>query len=387
MKRRIFGLVAIAIILCPWSRVGADTLSDLAAESNRVSQETADFEAQMADTLAQVNTVYAQLEQVRTAYDKAQKDVAATQKKIAKTKKQLVARKAAMDQQMRELQVASEDDSILNLILSAKDIPDIISRTMRLRQFRRMQVEKFQSVEDMSVKLEKLEASQVKKEEQLASDAAAYQAEADAFSGKLATLKAEIAANQAQLDQLAQSKAAEEKRLADEKAAAEAAAKAEAEARAKEEAEAAAKAEAEAQAKAEAETAKASEETSTPSASASKESAAPTPAPVVPETPATSSGGRTLTVETTAYSSDGNDALAPGHITATGIDLWVNPMVIAVDPSVIPLGSIVEVPGYGVAIAGDTGGAIRGNKIDVHFPTTAQCIQWGRRSVTIKILE
>jgi cystine transport system substrate-binding protein len=362
MKRRLLGMVAIAVILCPLTRVGADTLSDLQAESDRVSQETANFEAQMADTLAQVNAVYANLEQVRTAYDQAQADVAETKEKIAKTRDQLAARKEAMDQQMRELQVASEDDSILNLILSAKDIPDIISRTMRLSQFRRMQVEKFQSVEDMAVKLEKLEASQVKKEEQLASDAAAYQAEADAFSGKLATLKTEIAANQAQLDQLASSKAAEEKRLADEKLAADKVA-----------AEAAEKAREEALAE---EAAKDS----------SKESAKPS-TPAAPSAPSTSGGGRTLTVTSTAYSSDGNDPLAPGHITATGIDLWVNPMVIAVDPSVIPLGSIVEVPGYGVAIAGDTGGAIKGNKIDVHFPTTAQCIQWGRRTVTIKILE
>ena len=46
--------------------------------------------------------------------------------------------------------------------------------------------------------------------------------------------------------------------------------------------------------------------------------------------------------------------------TAMGIDLRQNPQVVAVDPSVIPLGSMVEVSGYGIAIAGDTGGAIKG---------------------------
>src|SRR5699024_7363548 len=57
-------------------------------------------------------------------------------------------------------------------------------------------------------------------------------------------------------------------------------------------------------------------------------------------------------------------------ITATGIDLNKNPnaKVVAVDPSVIPLGSRVWVSGYGEAIAGDTGGAIKGNRIDLHFP-------------------
>lgn len=72
--------------------------------------------------------------------------------------------------------------------------------------------------------------------------------------------------------------------------------------------------------------------------------------------------------------------------TAMGIDLRQNPQVVAVDPNVIPLGSMVEVSGYGIAIAGDTGGAIKGNIIDVHFPTVEQCIQWGRRSVTVTVI-
>ena len=61
-------------------------------------------------------------------------------------------------------------------------------------------------------------------------------------------------------------------------------------------------------------------------------------------------------------------------------------MAIAVDPSVIPLGTLVEVQGYGVALALDTGGAIKGNIIDVHFPTVAQCKVWGRRMVQVRIL-
>lgn len=61
--------------------------------------------------------------------------------------------------------------------------------------------------------------------------------------------------------------------------------------------------------------------------------------------------------------------------------------VIAVDPKVIPLGSKVWVEGYGNAIAGDTGGAIKGNKIDVFIPTQSQALKWGRKNVKIKILK
>lgn len=76
-------------------------------------------------------------------------------------------------------------------------------------------------------------------------------------------------------------------------------------------------------------------------------------------------------------------------ITATGINLKTNPTmkVIAVDPSVIKLGTKVYVEGYGYAIAGDTGGSIKGNKIDVFFPTKNEAFKWGRKNVKIKILE
>ncbi|MFP9075894.1 3D domain-containing protein, partial [Enterococcus faecalis] len=71
----------------------------------------------------------------------------------------------------------------------------------------------------------------------------------------------------------------------------------------------------------------------------------------------------------------------------TGQNLLENPMAVAVDPSVIPLGTRLYVEGYGEAIASDTGGAIKGNIIDVQFPTNAQCEQWGRRTVQVPILD
>ena len=90
-------------------------------------------------------------------------------------------------------------------------------------------------------------------------------------------------------------------------------------------------------------------------------------------------------VSSTAYTANCNGC---SGITATGINLRANPdmKVIAVDPSVIPLGTRVYVEGYGYAVAGDTGGAIVGNKIDVFFPDKASAYRWGRKRVKIKIL-
>ncbi|MDC7794522.1 LysM peptidoglycan-binding domain-containing protein [Bacillus altitudinis] len=92
-----------------------------------------------------------------------------------------------------------------------------------------------------------------------------------------------------------------------------------------------------------------------------------------------------MTVTATAYTA--NDGGISG-ITATGVNLNKNPnaKVIAVDPNVIPLGSKVYVEGYGEAIAADTGGAIKGNKIDVHVPSKSQAKNWGVKSVKVKVL-
>jgi 3D (Asp-Asp-Asp) domain-containing protein len=79
------------------------------------------------------------------------------------------------------------------------------------------------------------------------------------------------------------------------------------------------------------------------------------------------------------------DAVAyylPGK-TALGVP--VRKGVVAVDPRLIPLGTKLQVPGYGPALAADVGTAIKGRIIDLWFPTTAAARKWGRRTVTITV--
>ncbi|HLR60816.1 MAG TPA: LysM peptidoglycan-binding domain-containing protein [Lentibacillus sp.] len=96
--------------------------------------------------------------------------------------------------------------------------------------------------------------------------------------------------------------------------------------------------------------------------------------------------GKTITATATAYTGDCDGC---SGVTATGVDLNANPnkKVIAVDPDVIPLGSKVHVEGYGYATAADTGGAINGNKIDVHVPSKSEAYDWGVRTVDVTIVE
>jgi 3D (Asp-Asp-Asp) domain-containing protein len=111
--------------------------------------------------------------------------------------------------------------------------------------------------------------------------------------------------------------------------------------------------------------------TSAPSPSTRAPASAPTaPAAVVP-----ASRPGTLTVSSTGYAIKGR--------TATG--MATGPGVVAVDPSVIPLGTRITIPGYGTGIAADTGGAVQGYVIDIWFPTQEQALAWGRRTVTITL--
>ena len=108
-------------------------------------------------------------------------------------------------------------------------------------------------------------------------------------------------------------------------------------------------------------------------------SSAAIPPPTTPVSSTSPSGnaasGSSLTVVATGY--------ALGGTTATGLPVGWG--IAAVDPSVIPLGTRLTIPGYGEGVAADTGGNVRGNTIDLWFPTPGQAGAWGRRTVTITL--
>jgi uncharacterized protein YabE (DUF348 family) len=83
----------------------------------------------------------------------------------------------------------------------------------------------------------------------------------------------------------------------------------------------------------------------------------------------------------TAYSNHANTATGRAPVRNEG-----GISTIAVDPRVIPLGSKVYVEGYGYAIAADTGGAIKGNRIDIYFNSSSECNSWGVRPVDVLLV-
>ena len=118
------------------------------------------------------------------------------------------------------------------------------------------------------------------------------------------------------------------------------------------------------------------------------------------KTTASSSGGKTkdfnyskkLTVTATAY--DTSPSSNGGH-SKTALGLTPKYGIVAVDPKVIPLGTKLYIESadggkswsYGYCIAGDTGGAIKGNKVDLCFESKSECRKFGRKSATVYILK
>ncbi|MGF9854558.1 cell wall-binding protein EntC [Bacillus paramobilis] len=236
-----------------------------------------------------------------------------------------------------------------------------------------------------------------------AREAAEAQAEAKAVEAAKAREAAKAQA-EAKAQAAAEAQAAaktEEAAKAREAAKAQAAAEAQAAAKAEEAAKAreAAKAQAAAEAREAAKTQEAAEareaakaQEATKAREAAKAQKPATQQPIAKETETSApSSSRELRVVATAYTADPleNGYKAGDQVkSALGHNLTANPnmKLIAVDPSVIPLGSKVWVEGYGVAIAGDTGGAIKGNKIDVLMPDKGTSSNWGRKTVTVKVL-
>ncbi len=93
-----------------------------------------------------------------------------------------------------------------------------------------------------------------------------------------------------------------------------------------------------------------------------------------------------LTMIATAYS-DSRISCGKWAGRPTVIGLKAQYGVIAVDPRVIPLKTKLYVEGYGYGIAGDTGSAIKGNRIDVCFNTHQEAVKYGRKAVKVYILE
>nr|WP_205942828.1 3D domain-containing protein [Enterococcus cecorum] len=352
----LIGCLSLSLMQAP---IYADTMDQLNQQEAQLQQRSEQISTQIQNTLSDVNDKYAQVEDLKKQIADNQQLLEKTQKDITDTQEIIAKRKEVVAKRLQSIQVNHAADIDLKTLFASKNIGEFIQRIYAMTLIQNFENEKFTSLNQAVDTLEDLNNKATQTQNKLQKDKAELDVQVQQLDTKMANLRQQLADNKDALAKIAADKEVENQRIAAEKA------------RQEREAKEAAK------------QAQQSQTTTTNQSQSQTQVVTPSqPTTSTPDT-STSTGGRVMTMESTAYSYSEAGA---SYFTASGTDLRANPMAIAVDPSVIPLGTLLEVQGYGVALALDTGGAIKGNIIDVHFPTVAQCKVWGRRMVQVRIL-
>ncbi|MGK0552831.1 3D domain-containing protein [Enterococcus faecalis] len=360
-KKLIPFIASVLLIQASTPVIGmAESLDSLNEKEKQANQASLAINEEINTALNDVNSKYTAIEKLKTKIAAAEETLKTSKEEITITEKNIERRKEAVAERMRTVQLNGDQRGI-QALLEAKSLSDFVNRAFTLSLLQNNAKEKVESLTAEKEKLTDLQEKVTATQKALMENETKLQAEAQTMDAKVISLKEKLAANQALISKIAEDKATEQKRIADEQAAEKA------------RKEAAEKAE---QASSSSTTEASTSERSSASSNESTDNTTPSQQPGTNDNSTNNSNGQVLYMESTAYS--WREAGA-SPFSFLGIDLRKQSNVIAVDPSVIKLGSLVKVDGYGFAIAGDTGGAIKGNIIDVHFDTVNQCRIWGRR--------
>ncbi|MGF2714997.1 3D domain-containing protein [Bacillus cereus] len=418
--KRISSLVLAGIIVLS-STVAVKAESNDEKLNNmqqQLQQNDADMQKKEQEKQAvskEIQGIENELHNLNNTIAKNKEDQAAIQRKIDETHKQIeqkkneivvledkvLARKDIMRKRMVSVQNSSNTSLVVEVVVESKNFADFIQRMNAVttileadKEILRLQEQDLRQIEEDKKTIGEKEASLVVDKQKLAKAQADLQDNLKKRQDNLQTVQAKYNQVASQLNLAAEEKAKIEsnmKAVQETIAREQEAARIAAEERAK--AEAAAKAEQEALAKAQAEIA---EKQKQEKANKPAEPVVNNNSKVEPEQPKVTAGGKEMYVHATAYTADpsengyaaGQQVYSKWGPGGKPYNLTANPgmKLIAVDPSVIPLGSTVNVEGYGIAIAADTGGAIKGHKIDVLMPDKASSSNWGRKNVKVTIL-
>ena len=342
----LFNLRAAAVAgLC-------DSVADIQAKQESVKKQLDQNSNELSGKMDEINQVYQKLSDLEGKKKETEQRITQTQTKLQQAQQEKKNRVRDAKERLCELQKRQGTNTSLSILEKSTSLTQWLRSMIALQRLQSVYNDSLaavkQSIVDISQAKEQLQGYQ----SNLASQERQVNDQKAVLDSQMSDLKKKIADGQSEMKQLAdreqQAKAMEE---AQKKAAEEEAQKQQQASNQKQQV----------------------QQTSTKTVDNSE---AATSANNV-------SGSKTLTMSATAYSTEANGM---GTYSATGINLKQHPSCVAVDPSVIPLGSIIWVSGYGVSVAGDTGTAIKGNVIDLHFSTVAQSMAWGRRTVTVKIL-
>ncbi len=335
----LFNLQAAAVVgLC-------DSVADIQAKQESVKKQLDQNSNELSGKMDKINQVYQKLSDLEGKKKDTEQRIAQTQTKLQQAQQEKKNRDRDAKERLCELQKRQGTNTSLSILEKSTSLTQWLRSMIALQRLQSVYNDSLAAVKQSIVDISQAKEQLQRYQSDLASQERQVNSQKAVLDSQMSDLKKKIADGQSEMKQLAdreqQAKAMEE-----------------------------------AQKKAAEEEAQKQQQVQQTSTKTVDNSESATSADNI-------SGSKTLTMSATAYSTEANGM---GTYSATGINLKQHPSCVAVDPSVIPLGSIIWVSGYGVSVAGDTGTAIKGNVIDLHFATVAQSIAWGRRTVTVKIL-
>ena len=341
-------IVALAFIFAQFliiPNVSASSLEEIQNQKTTIQKEVNQIQKQVNQELEEVSAITIELEELDNEIAEHEKTIVQTEEESAEQEVLVAQRLEYTGNQLKSLQKSEVNNNILIGILQAESFSEVVNMIYSASVLTSASEDRVEEAQKEHDKLTDMRETLVVEKESLNEKQVTAVEKKEALNTKVADLRKVLAENESELNNLN----AEERAI-----------------------------KAEQEAKRRAAAARNNVTTASSNQSAASKSTSNTT-----QKSASTSAGEWRTVQATGYSTQQRGLST--H-TALGIDLRVNPRVIAVDPRVIPLGSLVEVQGLGVYVAGDTGGAIKGNIIDIHYPTVGQALNWGRRNVKIRVI-
>lgn len=377
MNKWIKRVVASAIVAAQFlviPAVSASSLENIQNQKQEVEAEVTQLQKDVNDKLAETSEISIALDKLRQEIEEHEASIVQTEEDIEKQEVVVQERYEYTADQLKALQTSEVNQNIVLSLLQAESLSDLVNKAYAATVLTGASEEHLNEAQAEQEKLDALKEELLVYKEELNAKQEETVQQQEVLETKLAELKTTLAASQDQLEELnaeeAEIRAEQERKRVEEE-----------QRRAAEEQRKAAE-----QEQATTKVATAANNTSsnnTSSNNSNSNNSTTTASTPKPAQESSNQAGSWMSVQATGYSTQ--EAGLSTH-TATGIDLRVNPRVIAVDPSIIPLGSLVEVQGMGVYVAGDTGGAINGRIIDIHFSSVSQALSWGRRTVNVRII-
>lgn len=352
----------------------AESTREIKEKEQQVKDESEQIDSMITNVMASINKKYEAIAEIEKNIASSEKRIDETQKEIGVTKATIAKRKEVVAERLKGLQLKGASREGIQTILEAENLSDFLSRAYAVTVMQSAESEKIASLFAEQERLTTLETELETTQKELKTQQASVKTEQQALDSEMAGLEEKLAENNTVLKDLTDRRIAQESKERREREAQEKA-KREQQEKVRKEKETAEKA---------AQTANTESATTAPSQPETTPAPTPTPAPEKPSAPEQNQSGNMLSGQATAY-------IATGNKTATGT-VPAPHRTIAVDPSVIPLGSLVQIevpsnPAYsGVYRAEDTGGVVKGHIIDIFVGSQGEAVNFGRRSILFKVL-